>query len=152
MVLMSAGAVIAIQGGVNQDGFYHGSFEGKEGLVPAGFVQEMAVEDSQQRKRLLNQTLSRPHLSSLHSPHHTPLSPRSSPASPTPPSPFTSLLTHTPFLHSTGNTMQVYSRDVDKFCIFRASVRMHKSVLCLAFKRIYIIHVHSILDTTTLII
>ena len=94
--LLSAGAIIAVEGSINDEGFYCGCFQGKRGLVPAGFVQEMEVEDSEQRKRLLNQTLSRPHLPSFS--HYT--SPTSSrPASATLLSPSGSMLTHTPFLH-----------------------------------------------------
>ena len=91
-VFVHVGAILAVQGGVDENGFYLGSFEGKTGLVPANFVQEMKVEDSQQRKRLLNQTLSRPHLTSpyasLSSSHASILSPPG---------------TYSPFLHSTGN-------------------------------------------------
>ena len=68
--IMFSGATIAVRGSVNDDGFYCGSFQGKTGLVPSGFVQEMEIENSQQRRRLLNQTLTRPHIpSSPHTPH-----------------------------------------------------------------------------------
>ena len=40
-----------MEGGVDDSGFYRGSFQGKTGLVPAGFVQEMEVEDEAQRRR-----------------------------------------------------------------------------------------------------
>ena len=80
-------------------GFYRGSFDGQTGLVPAGFVQEMEMEDAEQRKRLLNQTLTRPHLPS---PYHTPLS-SSRPASASLLSP--SPLSHIPLFHSTGRAI-----------------------------------------------
>ena len=132
---MCSGAIIAVRGSVNDDGFYRGSFEGKTGLVPAGFVQEMEVEDSQQRKRLLNQTLSRPHLPSFLSQHHTPLS-SSRPTSaslfsqltPSPHSP------HSPFLHTTGNSCNVYTRVLMSVCVsmahkFDISHAQHRSKL-----------------------
>lgn len=97
-VCVHAGAILAVQGGVDENGFYLGSFEGKTGLVPANFVQEMEVEDSQQRKRLLNQTLSRPHLTSFTSPCTSLSSSRPTSASILSPSG-----TYSPFLHSTGN-------------------------------------------------
>lgn len=102
-VCVYAGAILAVQGGVDDNGFYLGSFEGKKGLVPANFVQEMEVEDSQQRKRLLNQTLSRPQLPSLTSPYHTSLS-SSRPNSASILSPSGSQPTYSPFLQSTSKS------------------------------------------------
>lgn len=71
-----AGALIAVYGEVNEEGFYRASFQGKTGLIPAGFVQEMEIEDSQQRKRLMNQTLHRP-LSPFSTSHGSPITPGS---------------------------------------------------------------------------
>ena len=85
------GDIIAVKGNVDDNGFYCGSFKGETGLVPAGFVQEMDIEDCEQHKRLLNQTLSRPLLPSLATPHNSPLSSNQ----PSFFSPSGSLLTHT---------------------------------------------------------
>ena len=95
LISVDKGAIIAVEGNVDDSGFYRGSFQGKKGLVPAGFVQEMEVEDKKQRMRLLNQTLCRPHIPTLPSSPLTPLS-TSRPASGSLFSPSGSMLTQTP--------------------------------------------------------
>ena len=49
------GDVIAVTGEMDSDGYYNGIFEGRRGLVPAKFLEEMDVKNKEVQQRLLNQ-------------------------------------------------------------------------------------------------
>ena len=49
------GDVIAVVGQMNSNGYYTAIFDGKHGLVPASFVEEMKLSDKEAEQRLLNQ-------------------------------------------------------------------------------------------------
>ena len=53
------GDVIAVTGEMDSDGFYMGIFEGRKGLVPSKFLEEMEVADKEAQQRLLNQVCER---------------------------------------------------------------------------------------------
>ena len=40
---------------MNSNGYYTAIFDGKHGLVPASFVEEMKLSDKEAEQRLLNQ-------------------------------------------------------------------------------------------------
>lgn len=52
---MCVGDVISVVGEMNVSGYYTAEFEGRRGLVPAAFVQEMNIDDKDAQYRLLNQ-------------------------------------------------------------------------------------------------
>ena len=52
---MYVGDVVSVEGEMDEDGFYHASFGGEKGLVPANFVQETEVTNLSTRERLFNQ-------------------------------------------------------------------------------------------------
>ena len=54
-VYVHVGDVLAVEGDMDEHGYYHASFGGVSGLVPANFVQETEVEDLSTRERLFNQ-------------------------------------------------------------------------------------------------
>ncbi len=56
---VSVGDVIAVTGEMDSDGFYMGVFEGRKGLVPSKFLEEMEVSDKEAQQRLLNQVRER---------------------------------------------------------------------------------------------
>ena len=51
----TSGSVIAVHGDMDDNGYYMATFEGKTGLVPANFIQEMKMDDKKAHKRLLDQ-------------------------------------------------------------------------------------------------
>jgi len=53
--ILFIGAVIAIHGAMDSNGYYMATFEGCTGLVPANFVQEVEITNEDARQRLFNQ-------------------------------------------------------------------------------------------------
>lgn len=49
------GAIIAVHGDMDDSAYYSATFEGRTGLVPANFVQELALADLGARQRLFDQ-------------------------------------------------------------------------------------------------
>lgn len=53
--ILFIGAVIAVHGAMDSNGYYMATFEGCTGLVPANFVQEVEITNEDARQRLFNQ-------------------------------------------------------------------------------------------------
>lgn len=51
------GDVVCVEGEMDEDGYYHASFGGITGLLPANFIQETEVANVSTRERLFNQVL-----------------------------------------------------------------------------------------------
>lgn len=49
------GAVLAVYGNMDAEGYYTAKFEGQIGRVPANFIQEVDVSDPVMKSRLFNQ-------------------------------------------------------------------------------------------------
>ncbi len=49
------GAVLAVNGNMDGEGYYTATFEGITGRVPANFIQEVDVSDPAMKNRLFNQ-------------------------------------------------------------------------------------------------
>ncbi|XP_064383629.1 early endosome antigen 1-like isoform X3 [Halichondria panicea] len=56
----NTGAVLAVNGNMDGEGYYTATFEGITGRVPANFIQEVDVSDPAMKNRLFNQTLGSP--------------------------------------------------------------------------------------------
>lgn len=52
---VTTGAVIAVHGQMDENAYYTATFDGKRGLVPANFVQEIEVDNESAQQRLINQ-------------------------------------------------------------------------------------------------
>ena len=54
-VCVCIGDVVCVEGDMDEDGYYHASFGGLSGLLPANFIQETEVANLTTRERLFNQ-------------------------------------------------------------------------------------------------
>lgn len=55
---LQAGDVIAISGDMNESGMYLAEYEGRQGLIPANFVEELDINDPLCKSRTINKTAS----------------------------------------------------------------------------------------------
>ena len=49
------GDVVCVEGDMDENGYYHASFGGLTGLLPANFIQETEIANLTTRERLFNQ-------------------------------------------------------------------------------------------------